>query len=87
MGDDVDMRFVLFLDCSEQNSVDRAMARAQKMAAEGKPVRSDDNEETLKKRFGVYQDQTMPIIQHYQALDKVRTCDANGDVDATWALV
>lgn len=39
--------------------------------------RSDDNEESLKKRFQTYVHDTMPIIEHYEALGLVRKIDAS----------
>ena len=41
--------------------------------------RSDDNEESLKKRFQTYIGDTMPIIEYYDALDLVRKIDASKD--------
>ena len=38
--------------------------------------RSDDNEESLKKRFVTYSNGTMPIIEHYDALGLVKKVDA-----------
>lgn len=38
--------------------------------------RSDDNMESLKKRFDTYMNATMPIIKHYEEKDLVRTMDA-----------
>nr|XP_053627725.1 UMP-CMP kinase 1-like [Cherax quadricarinatus] len=38
--------------------------------------RSDDNMESLKKRFDTYMNATMPIIEHYEALNLVQTIDA-----------
>ena len=43
--------------------------------------RSDDNEESLKKRFKTYNEATMPIIEHFQKLDLVKTIDATQDPD------
>ena len=43
--------------------------------------RSDDNEETLKKRFQSYVKDTMPIIDYYEALGLVRKIDASQSPD------
>eukprot|EP00803_Ostreobium_quekettii_P001942 evm.model.scf_2381.1 EVM.evm.TU.scf_2381.1 scf_2381:5287-7579(-) len=64
-----DCRFVLFFDTPEEVMERRLLAR--------KEGRSDDNIETIKKRFQTFINSTMPIIEHYQALDKVRS--VNGD--------
>ena len=34
--------------------------------------RIDDNEETIRKRFHTFQQATLPVIEHYQQLDKVK---------------
>ena len=34
--------------------------------------RVDDNEETIRKRFHTFQQATLPVIEHYQQLDKVK---------------
>ena len=39
--------------------------------------RSDDNIESLKKRFETYMTATMPIIDHYEKLNLVKTIMAN----------
>lgn len=43
--------------------------------------RSDDNEESLKKRVVTYENQTLPIIQHYEKSGKVRKIDASKSVE------
>ena len=47
--------------------------------------RPDDNEETVKRRLAVYDDQTRPLIEHYRAQGLLRTIDALGNVDAVTA--
>lgn len=81
MGDEVDMKFVLFLDCEEDSMIQRITARSE---ASGENKRNDDNMDVLKKRFNVFREQTMPIVNHYSALDKVKTVDANGTMEETW---
>lgn len=39
--------------------------------------RTDDNMDSLKKRFDTYIHDTMPIIDHYRLMDKVRQIDGN----------
>lgn len=43
--------------------------------------REDDNEETIGNRLDVYQAQTEPLIDFYRAQDKLKTVDADGDID------
>lgn len=72
MSDCVDVKFVLFLDCSEEVCTDRCLKRG----AQGSG-RTDDNLESLKKRFNTYTNETMPIINHYEASDMVRRVNTN----------
>jgi len=81
MGDDVDMRFVLFLDCSEEKMIERICKRGE---ASGDNKRNDDNMEVLQKRFGVFQEQSMPIVKMYEERDQVRKINANQDPDAVY---
>ena len=53
--------------------VDRLVQRGKEQG------RSDDNEETIRTRLGVYRDETAPLIQHYG--DQIISIDAVGDVD------
>ena len=43
--------------------------------------RPDDNEQTVTRRLGVYDDQTRPLIAHYRSKGLLRTIDALGDVE------
>ncbi len=43
--------------------------------------REDDNEETISSRLDVYREQTEPVIEYYRERDKLRTIDADGNVD------
>ena len=45
----------------------------------GEDGRSDDNEETMLKRFQVYQQQTAPLLDYYG--DRVMRVDGKGDID------
>lgn len=72
MSAKVDFLFVLFFECSQDKCVDRCLKRGQEGSG-----RTDDNLESLKKRFDTYMNDTMPIIEHYRSLNKVRAIDAN----------
>ena len=71
MGDKVVHKFVLFFDCNQETCVKRCLSRGA--AGSG---RSDDNEESLKKRFDTYVNSTMPIIDRFRGQDLVRQIDA-----------
>lgn len=72
MSEKIDFLFVLFFECSEDKCVERCIKRGQ--AGSG---RTDDNMDSLKKRFNTYMNDTLPIISHYRELEKVRQIDAN----------
>ncbi|XP_046460658.1 UMP-CMP kinase-like [Daphnia pulex] len=76
MGDKTNVLFVLFFDCSQEACMERCLQRGA--AGSG---RSDDNEESLKKRFQTYVKDTMAIIEHYDALGLVRKIDASQSPD------
>uniref|UniRef100_A0A8D8GL54 UMP-CMP kinase n=1 Tax=Culex pipiens TaxID=7175 RepID=A0A8D8GL54_CULPI len=70
MGDKVRLLFVLFFECTEEQCIARCLKRGESSG------RSDDNPESLKKRFSTYINDTMPIVDHYRAQDLVKTIDA-----------
>ncbi|UYV74323.1 CMPK1 [Cordylochernes scorpioides] len=72
MGDKVDLKFILFLDCSEEECINRCLGRGESGSG-----RSDDNIESLRKRFKTYHDDTMPIIEHYDKMQLVRKIDTH----------
>lgn len=46
--------------------------------------REDDNEETIGNRLDVYQKQTSPLVDFYRGRGKLKTVDAEGDIDAVY---
>jgi len=71
-SDKANVTRVLFFNCDEKVCVDRCLQRGA--AGSG---RSDDNEESLRKRFVTYIKDTMPIIEEFRALGLVSQIDAN----------
>ncbi|XP_033115064.1 UMP-CMP kinase-like isoform X2 [Anneissia japonica] len=86
MTDKVDLKFVLFFECSEEECVNRCLKRGEE-AAKGGAKRTDDNEESLKKRFHTHMTSTMPIIEHYDKLNLVQRVQANRTPDEVFADV
>ena len=84
MGEDADMKFVLFLDCEEKTMVERINYRGQ---AAGEEKRNDDNMEVLLKRFQVFKEQSIPIIDYYETIGKVRRINANQSADEVYGQV
>jgi adenylate kinase len=46
--------------------------------------REDDREETVRRRLKVYQEQTAPLIEHYQKKGKLVDIDGSGGIDAVF---
>lgn len=82
MSEKINFQFVLFFDCPEETCIDRCLHRGQ--AGSG---RSDDNMESLKKRFNTYVNDSMPIIDHYKDLKLVRQIDASNPPDLVFEHV
>ncbi|KAH9788826.1 UMP-CMP kinase 3 [Citrus sinensis] len=64
----IEPEFVLFFDCSEEEMERRILNRNQ--------GREDDNVETIRKRFKVFLESSLPVVQYYEAKGKVRKIDA-----------
>lgn len=61
--------------------VDRILGRAAEAAAAGKPVRADDNAETLAQRLAAYHAQTAPLIQYYEKHGVLARIDGMGTIE------
>ena len=67
---------VLALDVSEEELVKRLLNRGLTSG------RSDDtNEEVIRKRFAVYNNETSPVAEHYRKLNKFQSVKGEGSVD------
>jgi len=66
---------VLFFSTTEEEMLKRLLERAKTSG------REDDNEESIRKRFRVYKEQTMPVIEHYNKEHKVSTIDATASIE------
>ncbi|XP_063386006.1 UMP-CMP kinase [Cydia fagiglandana] len=71
MTDKTKLKFILFFECCRDLCTERCLGRGA--AGSG---RSDDNLESLQKRFNTYLNDTMPIIDHYDRLGLVRRINA-----------
>ncbi|PIK49147.1 putative UMP-CMP kinase isoform X5 [Apostichopus japonicus] len=81
MANKVNFKFVLFFECSEKTCVERILERGKSSG------RSDDNRESLVKRFQTYTNSTTPIIDHYRKDNLVRTIDAEASPDQVFEKV
>lgn len=79
---------VIELKVDEESLVERLKARVAGMIAKGETPRSDDNEETFRKRLKVFHEQTAPILPYYAGkgmLESVDGMQAMDDVEAAIA--
>ncbi|KAJ9188585.1 hypothetical protein P3X46_003928 [Hevea brasiliensis] len=71
--------FVLFFDCSEEEMERRLLNRNQ--------GRVDDNIETIRKRFKVFLESSIPVVEYYDSKGKVRKIDAGRSVEEVFEAV
>jgi len=71
--------FVLYFDCCEQEMEKRLLGRNQ--------GREDDNTETIRKRFKVFLESSLPVIQHYESKGKVRKVNAERPIEEVFESV
>ncbi|KAJ3672622.1 hypothetical protein LUZ60_007343 [Juncus effusus] len=69
----IEPEFLLFFDCPENVLEKRLLNRNQ--------GREDDNIETIRKRFKVFTESTLPVIKYYDQIGKVKKVDATKSVE------
>ncbi|GAM23751.1 hypothetical protein SAMD00019534_069260, partial [Acytostelium subglobosum LB1] len=74
----VDTRFVLYFDCPDEVMTERLLGRG---ASSG---RTDDNIESIKKRFTTFHNQTKPVVEHYGKQSRVHSINSNRPVDQVY---
>ena len=52
-------------ECSEEIMIERLLKRGQTSG------RVDDNEESIRKRLATFNESTLPVVDHYESLNKV----------------
>jgi UMP-CMP kinase len=80
-GDTVDVPFVVFFDANEDTMIERILERAKTSG------RSDDNIESLKKRFATFKSESVPIVEYFEKKGKVRKINALHSIDEVNAEV
>ena len=70
---------VILLDVESEAIVQRLLQRGKEQG------RSDDNEETIRRRIDVYGEQTTPLIDSYDKRGLVKRVDGMKDIDAVTA--
>ena len=72
---------VVGLEVPEEELIKRILLRGQQSG------RSDDNEETARKRLEVYHNQTSPLKAYYQEQGKYRAINGMGTIDGIFDLI
>ncbi|KAG6747824.1 hypothetical protein POTOM_047715 [Populus tomentosa] len=75
----IEPAFVLFFDCPEEEMERRILSRNQ--------GREDDNIETIRKRFKVFLESSLPVVEYYDSKGKVRKVDAAKPIDEVFEVV
>jgi UMP-CMP kinase len=73
--------FTLFFDCPEETMRERLLDRGKTSG------RSDDNEESIKKRFVTFQQTSMPVVAHFEKEGKVVKVSSVPGVDEVYKAV
>jgi adenylate kinase len=76
-----DINVVIALDCKGEILVQRLLKRGLDSG------RTDDNEEVIRKRLLVYQNQTAPLIDYYKKQNKFININGSGTIDEVFLLV
>eukprot|EP00933_Yihiella_yeosuensis_P045259 TRINITY_DN40610_c0_g1_i1.p1 TRINITY_DN40610_c0_g1~~TRINITY_DN40610_c0_g1_i1.p1 ORF type:complete len:1525 (+),score=439.03 TRINITY_DN40610_c0_g1_i1:526-4575(+) len=71
-----EVAFMLYLETSEETMKARIMGRAG-----DNPERVDDNPETIAKRLKTFEERTLPLLDYYSPIGKIRKVSADGSVD------
>ncbi|KAI5598325.1 hypothetical protein POPTR_002G134600v4 [Populus trichocarpa] len=75
----IEPAFVLFFNCPEEEMEKRILSRNQ--------GREDDNIETIRKRFNVFLESSLPVVEYYDSKGKVRKVDAAKSVEEVFEAV
>jgi hypothetical protein len=81
MGDLVSLQMVLVFDCPEEVLQERLLERGKTSG------RSDDNLESIKKRFRTFHEQSEPVINEFRRMGKVRIVDSTPPPDVVFKKV
>ncbi|MCB1556785.1 MAG: adenylate kinase [Alphaproteobacteria bacterium] len=78
---------VIALSVDEAKLVDRLHTRIAETQAAGGAVRSDDNEDTLRRRLEEYHDKTAPISRYYADRNMLQTVDGMQPIAAVESAI
>lgn len=70
--------FAIYFDCPDSVLTERCLERGKSSG------RVDDNEESIKKRIKIFHQQSLPAIDHFKQIGKLRRIDANKEIDSIY---
>ena len=79
MGQKLD--HVIEMQVDDETLVKRIVNRAAEAEAAGKPVRADDNEDSVRIRLGEYYKKTSPLIGYYYAKGNLQRLDGLASIE------
>ncbi|HSU28292.1 MAG TPA: adenylate kinase [Chitinophagaceae bacterium] len=77
-----EINLVIALEVTEQELEKRLLGRGK---TSGRP--DDFNEEVIRKRFSVYQKETLPIAEHYKKAKKFQTIKGEGTIESIFESI
>eukprot|EP00927_Polykrikos_kofoidii_P012632 TRINITY_DN15463_c0_g1_i1.p1 TRINITY_DN15463_c0_g1~~TRINITY_DN15463_c0_g1_i1.p1 ORF type:complete len:462 (+),score=86.35 TRINITY_DN15463_c0_g1_i1:70-1455(+) len=75
------LKFCMLIDCSEKVMEERLINRGKTSG------RSDDNIETIRKRFVTFKEESLSILEKFQSMGLVRRVCSDPGIDAVWSDV
>ena len=81
IGDSVNLKFVLYFELDEETMRQRLLKRGETSG------RSDDNEESIIKRFKTFQDESVPIIKKFENMGKLETINSSASKEEVFEKV
>ncbi len=78
---------VIEMQVDDDTLVQRVVNRAKEAEAAGKPVRADDNEDSMRIRLMEYYKKTAPLIGYYYAKGQLSSIDGLGEIEAVQASI
>jgi adenylate kinase len=72
---------VLELTVDDEELINRLNSRIRQTREAGGEVRSDDNEETFRRRLAVYNEQTAPLVPYYEKQGLLKKVDGMQPID------
>mmetsp|Transcript_31000 Transcript_31000/g.56314 ORF Transcript_31000/g.56314 Transcript_31000/m.56314 type:complete len:235 (+) Transcript_31000:78-782(+) len=81
LGGKVDVKFAFLIECSEKVMEERLINRGKTSG------RSDDNIETIRKRFKTFQEETVPVLTLLASRMAINKVNSDPGIDNVWSQV